>query len=125
MYQFMKQFALMLAIALAPLPVFADAPEITQVRVIKEGMGWRFFVTISHGDTGWDHYANGWEVLDAQGNVLGYREMMHPHVAEQPFTRSLGHVMLPDGTREVFVRAKCSLGDTTAEAVRVAIDYYD
>jgi hypothetical protein len=29
-------------------------------------------------------------------------------VNDQPFTRSLNNVMLPDGTREVFVRVKCN-----------------
>lgn len=121
----MTRFALILALLMAPLPVLADAPEITQVRVVKEGMGWRFYVTIAHADKGWDHYADAWEVLDAEGNVLGTRELAHPHVSEQPFTRSLGHVMLPDGTREVFVRARCSMGKVTKNPVRVAIDYYN
>lgn len=71
-------------------------------------MGWRFSVTISHPDSGWDHYADGWEVVDADGNVLGYRELMHPHKNEQPFTRSLNMVIVPDGVREVYVRARCS-----------------
>ncbi|WP_417603873.1 hypothetical protein [Primorskyibacter flagellatus] len=86
----------------------ADAPRIDAVEAEKSGMGWRFSVTISHPDTGWDHYADGWEVVDADGNVLGYRELMHPHENEQPFTRSLSVVIVPDGVREVYVRARCS-----------------
>ena len=48
------------------------------------------------------------EVLDAAGNRLGYRELFHPHVDEQPFTRSLRNVMIPDGTTEVFIRVRCN-----------------
>ncbi len=84
-------------------------------------MDWRLDVTLEHPDTGWDHYADGWEILDAGGNRLGYRELVHPHVNEQPFTRSLGNVMLPDGTREVFIRARCSVDGWASEMFRVEL----
>jgi hypothetical protein len=102
-------------------PVFAGDPEIVGVAVEKTGMTWRMDVTIRHDDTGWDHYADGWEVLDAAGNRLGYRKLMHPHVAEQPFTRSLSSLVVPDGTREVFVRARCSKKGWSDERVRVEL----
>ncbi|QIE47584.1 hypothetical protein G5B38_13940 [Pseudohalocynthiibacter aestuariivivens] len=101
----------------------ADAPDITDVHVEKDGMGWRFHVSILHPDSGWDHYADGWEVLDADGNVLATRKLHHPHVDEQPFTRSLGNVMLPDGTREVFVRASCSVENWSGEPTAVRVPY--
>ena len=87
----------------------ADEPQITQVRAEKVGMLWNIHVTVLHADTGWEHYADGWEVQDASGNVLAYRELMHPHVQEQPFTRSISGVVIPDGTREIFVKAHCSV----------------
>ena len=43
---------------------------------------WRFDVTIRHPDTGWEHYADGWRVLDMQGNELGMRVLHHPHETE-------------------------------------------
>lgn len=95
-------------LALSAAPLWADTPEITKVSVSKPDMGWHFDVTLLHPDTGWEHYADGWEVLDADGNRLGYRELHHPHVHEQPFTRSLRGVMIPDGVRTVFIRAHCS-----------------
>ncbi|MEM1352393.1 MAG: hypothetical protein AAGF27_08605, partial [Pseudomonadota bacterium] len=71
----------------------AEEPNIESVTVRQASDGtWRFDVTISHPDTGWDHYANGWRVLDMDGNELGMRELVHPHVEEQPFTRSLSGV---------------------------------
>lgn len=100
----------------------ADPPDITSVTAQRSAaMGWRFDVTLSHPDTGWDHYADGWQVELADGTVLGARELHHPHVDEQPFTRSLSSVMLPDGTRQVFIRAHCSKDDhSAAVAVEVA-----
>jgi len=66
-------------------------------------------VTLSHPDTGWDDYADGWEVLDADGNSLGIRELAHPHVNEQPFTRSLSGVEIPADATVIFVRARTNL----------------
>jgi len=102
-----KQFVLLSALT-AGTAALADAPTITKVEASRAGMGWRFDVTLAHPDTGWDHYADGWELIDEAGNQIAYRELMHPHVEEQPFTRSLRNVMLPDGLRTLWVRAKCS-----------------
>ena len=108
------------AIALAS-PLRAEPPQITDVRVEKVGMVWNIHVTIRHPDTGWEHFADGWRVLDSQGNVLGERKLMHPHVTEQPFTRGLTGVVLPDGTREIFVKARCSKDGWSDDAVRVEL----
>mgnify|MGYP005753072719 CR=1 FL=1 len=97
-----------LALLVSALPAVAEPPEVLAVETRFASMGWRFDVTLSHSDTGWDHYADGWEVLDTAGNRLGYRELFHPHVEEQPFTRALTNVMIPDGTDEVLIRARCS-----------------
>lgn len=91
--------------ALAAAPVFADGPVITDVTVTKDSVS----VTLSHPDTGWDHYADGWEVLDADGNSLGVRTLYHPHVNEQPFTRALSGVQFPDGATVLYVRARCNV----------------
>ena len=67
-----------------------------------------FSVTLTHPDTGWDHYADGWRVETEDGTILGTRELLHPHENEQPFTRSLGNVSIPDGTQRVLIRARCN-----------------
>jgi hypothetical protein len=66
-------------------------------------------VTVKHDDEGWDHYADRWEVLGPDGEVLGTRVLYHPHVGEQPFTRSLGGVEVPEGVEKVVVRARDSV----------------
>lgn len=91
-----------------PAHVRADAPEVMKAEAQRNGMGWRIDVTLAHPDTGWDHYADGWRVEDKAGNTLAYRELMHPHVEEQPFTRSLFNVMLPDGMKEIWIRPRCN-----------------
>lgn len=117
----MKQLSLALLSLLIAIPAWADYPQIVDVKVTKYGVEWRVDVTLLHPDTGWDHYADGWEILDTEGNRLGYRELAHPHVNEQPFTRSLGNVTLPDGTREIFIRARCSVDGWASETFRVEL----
>jgi len=68
----------------AATPVFADAPVVENITYA----GARFDVTLSHADTGWEDYADGWRVELEDGTVLGTRVLGHPHVNEQPFTRS-------------------------------------
>ncbi len=66
---------------------------------------WTFEVTVQHEDTGWEHYADRWEVLTPEGEVLATRVLAHPHVDEQPFTRSQSGITIPEGVTQVRVRA--------------------
>ena len=90
--------------------VASDSPVIEDVTAKKNGDTWRFDVTLSHADTGWDDYADGWRVLDLSGNELGMRVLHHPHVNEQPFTRSLSNVVIPAGTKQVLIEARDNVG---------------
>ncbi len=99
-------------------PAFSDSPIIEAVTATRAADSWRFDVTLRHPDTGWDHYADGWRVLDMQCNEIGMRTLFHPHEAEQPFTRSLGNVQVPEGVRQVQVQARCNV-DGWASAVQI------
>ncbi|WP_293574644.1 hypothetical protein [Phaeobacter sp.] len=103
---------------LLPLAAWAEDPRILEATATQTGGSWRISVTISHPDTGWDHYADGWRVLDAEGNQLGLRVLAHPHVDEQPFTRSLAGVVVPAGLQQVQIQARCNV-DGWAEEVYV------
>lgn len=95
---------------------------ITEVKAAKTGDTWRFSVTLLHGDTGWDHYADAWRVVDAEGEVLGTRVLHHPHETEQPFTRSLGGVSVPAGMASVWIEARDSVHGWNAEKVEVVLE---
>jgi len=75
------------------------------IRAGAEAGSYDLDVTLRHADTGWDHYANRWEVLAPDGRVLATRVLVHPHVHEQPFTRSLSGVRIPAEYTWVRVRA--------------------
>lgn len=93
----------------APVIAQADPPVIEGATARQSGADWTISVTLSHVDTGWDHYADGWRVLDKNGTVLGLRVLAHPHVNEQPFTRSLSNVKIPDKTTSVLIEARDNL----------------
>ena len=68
------------------------------------GEFYRFNVTVQHADEDWNHYVKRWEILDTKGNVLGIRVLRHPHVKQQPFTRSVTAI-IPEETNTVIIRA--------------------
>ena len=100
-------FGCIALIALAA-PAFGQGKgaQIVDATATRQGDGiWRFDVTVSHADSGWEDYADAWEVLKRDGTLLGKRVLLHPHVNEQPFTRSLAGVAIPAGVAEVVIRA--------------------
>jgi len=115
---------LVLTLAVFPLSAFAGEADVVGVEVTKQGDGrFRFDVTVRHADEGWDHYADRWEVLGPDGAALGVRELAHPHVNEQPFTRSLSGVEIPVGVSEVTVRARDSVHGYGGREMTVAVPH--
>jgi len=103
-------FGLMLWVAAGVGFATAGEADVIDVRLVKTGEGvYRVDVTVQHGDEGWDHYADGWSVSLEDGTELGYRTLYHPHVEEQPFTRSLTGVAIPDEVSHVVIRAHDSV----------------
>lgn len=100
----MKHIAL--TAALIPAAAFADPAVIEDATATKTGDSYRVSVTLSHGDTGWDDYADGWRVLAPDGTELGLRVLFHPHVEEQPFTRSQSGIVIPDELDHVLIEAR-------------------
>ncbi|NQV78971.1 MAG: hypothetical protein HQ495_00360 [Alphaproteobacteria bacterium] len=87
-------------------PAVSGSADIVSVDVRPTGPGlYRFDVTVRHPDAGWAHYADKWEVVAPDGRVLATRTLLHPHVEEQPFTRSLGGVNIPPTVGWVTLRA--------------------
>ena len=90
---------------MASSPLLAGEADVIDVKVVKvDADVYRFTVTVRHDDEGWDHYADRWDILDMEGNNLGSRVLLHPHVDEQPFTRSMT-LSLPMQVKKVLVRA--------------------
>jgi hypothetical protein len=98
--------ALVAALPLLTVPVRAGEADVIAAKVVKTGATYAFEVTIKSNDTGWDYYADAFEVLSPDGTVLGTRVLLHPHDDEQPFTRDLTDVAIPAGITTVTIRAR-------------------
>lgn len=96
--------------------------DVVDVVLVPEGPGtYRFDVTVRSADTGWDKYADLWEIRTPDGPILGERVLTHPHVDEQPFTRSQSGIEVPADVGLVTVIARDSVGGYCGEPFEVDI----
>ena len=114
-----RLFAVILSLCLLPAAALAGQVEIVHARFEQQPGGWHVSVTLRHADHGWSHYADAWRVVDEKGDILATRTLYHPHDDEQPFTRSLGNVVIPPATRVVFIEAHDKVHGWTEQRLRV------
>lgn len=95
----------LITLAVTASPLHASEAEIIDVQFTRTGKTWTVRTMLQHGDTGWDHYADAWRVVDSDDNVLATRVITRPHVEDQPFARSLRNVNIPRQTHIVFIEA--------------------
>ena len=108
--------------ALHALPSLAGEADVVETEAVCKGEVCDFRVRVRHADEGWSHYANRWEVLDPEGDVLATRVLHHPHVDEQPFTRSLRGVRVPLEVKRVRIRAGDSVHDFGGQEQTIALE---
>lgn len=81
-------------------------PDVIEASVSQIGSSYTFDVTISSPYDSLDRYADAWRVVGDDGQVHGVRELTHDHANEQPFTRSLSGVEIPDGVETVTIEGR-------------------
>ncbi|WP_231251617.1 hypothetical protein [Nocardioides furvisabuli] len=81
----------------------ADFPDVIAVELRDDGDTYSLDVTMSSEYDSPERYADGWRVLDPDGNELGTMELAHDHAGEQPFTRSQSGLVIPDGVETITV----------------------
>lgn len=100
--------------------VQANEVEVLRTELSNSGADrWSVRVTLEHEDTGWKHYADQWRIVDSNGKVLGKRVLHHPHVEEQPFTRSLSNVQIPAQTQVIFIEARDNVHGWSSQRLKV------
>ena len=83
--------------------------EVTEVQITGTVNNYTFAVTVNSLDTGCDNYADWWEVVTPEGELIYRRVLLHSHVDEQPFQRTGGTVDI-QSEQEVIVRVHMSPG---------------
>jgi len=94
--------------------------DVISVQVTGNAGAYQFSVGISSPDTGCDQYADWWEVVSEQGELIYRRILLHSHVDEQPFVRSGGSVEIAADTT-VWVRAHMNEGGYGGDAFRGSV----
>jgi hypothetical protein len=88
-------------------PETAVLASVTRVSLAGNPGAYTFEVTVRSPDVGCEGYADWWEVVSEDGDLLYRRVLLHSHVDEQPFSRSGGPVPIDSGDT-VIVRAHMS-----------------
>jgi len=101
-----RKKVLLLCLYILSSRIMAGEADVVAVNTQQaENGSWSFQVTLKHADTSWKHYADHWEILSAAGEILATRILAHPHINEQPFTRSLSGINIPDKLESIIIRA--------------------
>ncbi len=77
--------------------------KVVSITVTGEENEYLFSVGVNSPDTGCSQYADWWEVISEDGNLIYRRVLAHSHVNEQPFIRSGGPVTIKKD-QKVYVR---------------------
>lgn len=117
----LARFLTGIAFLISPLAIAGEA-DVIAATITQTGEGvYTVSATVLHADTGWDHYADAFDVRAPDGTVLKVRTLFHPHVEEQPFTRSLTGIEIPANVATVTVHAHDSVDGFGGEVVTLDV----
>lgn len=97
-------------------------PDVIDVEVAEVSDGtYRFDVTLSSPYDTPERYADAWRIRGRDGTVYGVRELLHDHANEQPFTRSLDGVEIPEDVDVVTVEGRDLENGWGGETMEIAV----
>ncbi len=99
----------------------ASQADVLSTSVSGEPGTYNFSVTVSSPDEGCSQYADWWEIVSQDGELIYRRILLHSHVDEQRFTRSGGPVSIAADTI-VLVRAHMHPGGYGGTALKGSLE---
>ncbi|HEX6220068.1 MAG TPA: N-acetylmuramoyl-L-alanine amidase [Acidimicrobiia bacterium] len=96
-------------------------PDVLAAEVSRGSQTYGFEVTISSPYDSAERYADAFRIVGDDGQVYGIRELLHDHANEQPFTRSLGGLDIPDSVESVTIEARDLVYGWGGATVEVAL----
>jgi hypothetical protein len=81
---------------IADVDIKRDSPDQPGIYHVK--------VTIEHEDTGWDDYVDAWEIIGADGTVLGVRPFFEPELERNKTVTALAGVVIPEDIKTATIR---------------------
>ena len=97
-------------------------PDVLAATAERSGDTWTVSATLSSPYDTPERYADAWRIVGPDGTVYGVRELAHDHQNEQPFTRSLSGVEIPDSVTVVTVEGRDQLSGWGGATVDVQLD---
>jgi len=108
--------------AIAAGPSTQKFPDVLSVKVTPRSANvFDFDVTVSSPYDTQERYADAIRVVAKPSVVLGERILFHDHADEQPFTRDVYGVKIPQGIRVVVVQARDKANGYGGKTVEVAL----
>ncbi|MDF1884072.1 hypothetical protein JHD49_08990 [Sulfurimonas sp. SAG-AH-194-C21] len=103
-----KKILTVLSICILSVTVYADikpnSANVIDVDVQGSNGAYNFYVTLRSDEAGCAQYANWWEVLNEEGNLLYRRILIHSHPTDQPFRRG-GSSIEVEPSQTLYIRA--------------------
>ena len=97
-------------------------PDVQKAEISGDPGGpYSIAVTMSSPYDTAERYADSMRVRSAGGDVYGERKLTHDHASEQPFTRDITDVEIPDGVTEVVVEGHDQESGWGGETVTVKV----
>jgi hypothetical protein len=81
-------------------------PDVIDATAEQTNLGWTFNATVSSPYDSADRYADAWRIVGPDGTVYGTRELAHDHSSEQPFTRTIQAIEIPDDVQVITIEGR-------------------
>ncbi|MDB2606570.1 hypothetical protein N9Y48_02190 [Zobellia sp.] len=101
--------------------ILSNTTGVIAIDVTGNENAYTLTATVKSPDTGCDQYADWWEIIDLEGNLIFRRILTHSHVNEQPFSRTGTNIPLAKNT-EIYIRVHINTLGYASEVQKGSIE---